>query len=88
MYRETARGFTSGGRVALPRYMRRMIVVMAEFNDRWTFGVSVGGTFNGNPLSLAAALATLTELSRNEGVEPARGLNRALGTRTALWLPD
>lgn len=30
-------------------------------------GVAFGGTFNGNPVSLAAAAATLTELSRDEG---------------------
>ena len=30
-------------------------------------GVAFGGTFNGNPVSLAAAEATLTELSRNNG---------------------
>jgi glutamate-1-semialdehyde 2,1-aminomutase len=30
-------------------------------------GVAFGGTFNGNPVSLAAAYATLTELARDEG---------------------
>ena len=30
-------------------------------------GVSFGGTFNGNPVSLAGALATLAELSRDHG---------------------
>ncbi len=30
-------------------------------------GVSFGGSFNGNPVSLASAHATLTELSRNNG---------------------
>ena len=30
-------------------------------------GVAFGGTFNGNPISLAAAFATLTELSRDGG---------------------
>jgi glutamate-1-semialdehyde 2,1-aminomutase len=30
-------------------------------------GVTFGGTFNGNPLSLAGALATLTELAQGEG---------------------
>ncbi|MGI8989846.1 MAG: aspartate aminotransferase family protein [Bryobacteraceae bacterium] len=38
-------------------------------------GVAYGGTFNGNPLSLAGARATLGELSRNEG-EPLRHANR------------
>jgi glutamate-1-semialdehyde 2,1-aminomutase len=32
-----------------------------------TGGVAYGGTFNGNPLSLAAALATLEELSAHDG---------------------
>jgi glutamate-1-semialdehyde 2,1-aminomutase len=31
-------------------------------------GVSFGGTFNGNPLSLAAANVTLAELARDRGV--------------------
>jgi glutamate-1-semialdehyde 2,1-aminomutase len=30
-------------------------------------GVAFGGTFNGNPVSLAAAAATLAELSRDDG---------------------
>ena len=33
----------------------------------YTAGVSFGGTFNGNPLSLAAADATLDELARDDG---------------------
>jgi len=32
-----------------------------------TGGVAFGGTFNGNPLATGAALATLTELSREDG---------------------
>ncbi|MEP6538170.1 MAG: aspartate aminotransferase family protein [Bryobacteraceae bacterium] len=32
-----------------------------------TGGVAFGGTFNGNPLATGAALATLTELSKNDG---------------------
>jgi glutamate-1-semialdehyde 2,1-aminomutase len=35
-------------------------------------GVSFGGTFNGNPMSLAAAHATLEELSRDDGAALAR----------------
>ncbi|MDQ2900598.1 MAG: aspartate aminotransferase family protein, partial [Acidobacteriota bacterium] len=38
-------------------------------------GVAYGGTFNGNPLSLAGARATLGELSKNGG-EPLRHANR------------
>lgn len=38
-------------------------------------GVAYGGTFNGNPLSLAGAKATLDELSKHNG-EPLRHANR------------
>lgn len=39
-----------------------------EILDRmFTGGVAFGGTFNGNPLSLAAANATLNELARDDG---------------------
>jgi glutamate-1-semialdehyde 2,1-aminomutase len=38
-------------------------------------GVAFGGTFNGNPLSLAGARATLDELSKEDG-EPLRHANR------------
>ncbi len=41
-------------------------------------GVSFGGTFNGNPVSLAAARVTLEELSRGSG-EPVREANRIGG---------
>jgi glutamate-1-semialdehyde 2,1-aminomutase len=37
--------------------------------------VAFGGTFNGNPMSLAAALATITELAQAGG-EPLQGANR------------
>src|SRR5207248_2340592 len=33
----------------------------------FTGGVSFGGTFNGNPISLAGAHASLEEISRNDG---------------------
>ena len=39
----------------------------AEIVDLVGRGVSFGGTFNGNPLSLAGARATLTELERDDG---------------------
>jgi glutamate-1-semialdehyde 2,1-aminomutase len=58
-------------------------------------GVSFGGTFNGNPMSLAAAHATLTELARDGGAPLAQanergrklmdGLN-AMGRRRDLGL--
>ncbi len=38
----------------------------------FTSGVSFGGTFNGNPVSLGAASAALTELSRDNGAALAR----------------
>jgi glutamate-1-semialdehyde 2,1-aminomutase len=41
----------------------------------FTGGVAFGGTFNGNPLSLAAALATLTELAQAGG-EPLKQANK------------
>jgi glutamate-1-semialdehyde 2,1-aminomutase len=39
----------------------------AEFMERVGNGVSFGGTFNGNPVSLAVANAALDELSRDNG---------------------
>jgi len=45
-----------------------VIAGRAEILDQmFTGGVAFGGTFNGNPLSLAGAQATLTELARNDG---------------------
>jgi glutamate-1-semialdehyde 2,1-aminomutase len=45
-----------------------VIAGRGEILDRmFTGGVAFGGTFNGNPLSLAAANATLTELARDKG---------------------
>jgi glutamate-1-semialdehyde 2,1-aminomutase len=44
-----------------------------------TGGVAFGGTFNGNPLCTGAALATLTELARNDG-EALKSANK-LGLR-------
>ena len=38
-------------------------------------GMAFGGTFNGNPLSLAASLATLTELAQDGG-EPLKQANK------------
>jgi glutamate-1-semialdehyde 2,1-aminomutase len=46
-------------------------------------GVSFGGSFNGNPVSLASAHATLTELSRDDGaaLEHANAMGRELMDR-------
>jgi glutamate-1-semialdehyde 2,1-aminomutase len=51
--------------------------IMRQMFDR---GVAFGGTFNGNPISLAAADATLAELSRNDGaaLKTANELGRRL----------
>lgn len=51
----------------------------AEVMDEITRGVSAQGTFNGNPVSVAAALATLTEVLIPDAYE----LLRRLGTRLA-----
>jgi glutamate-1-semialdehyde 2,1-aminomutase len=51
----------------------------AEIMERVGRGVSFGGTFNGNPLSLAGAHATLTELEGDDGA-PLLEANR-LGAR-------
>jgi glutamate-1-semialdehyde 2,1-aminomutase len=56
-------GKAIGGGLPLSAIVGRRDIMETMF----TRGVSFGGTFNGNPLSLAAALATLTELSRNDG---------------------
>jgi glutamate-1-semialdehyde 2,1-aminomutase len=37
--------------------------IMACFDPRWQGGIDHGGTFNGNPLTMAAGLATLEELT-------------------------
>jgi glutamate-1-semialdehyde 2,1-aminomutase len=51
----------------------------AEYLERVGNGVAFGGTFNGNPLSLAVANATLDELSRDNGAALERA--RANGER-------
>ena len=51
----------------------------AEVMDEITRGVSAQGTFNGNPLSVAAALAALTQVLTDDAYE----LLRRLGTRLA-----
>ena len=49
-------------------------------------GVSFGGTFNGNPMALAAAHATLEELSRDEGGALARA--NAAGLRLMIEIRE
>jgi glutamate-1-semialdehyde 2,1-aminomutase len=54
-----------------------VIAGRADIMDQLATGAAVfGGTFNGNPLSLAAAQATLEELSRDDG-EALRHANHA-----------
>ena len=48
----------------------------AEIMELMLSGAAFGGTFNGNPLSTGAALATLTELASNDGEALVRA-NRA-----------
>jgi glutamate-1-semialdehyde 2,1-aminomutase len=64
-------GKAIGGGLPLSAIVGRREIMETMF----THGVSFGGTFNGNPLSLAAALATLTELARDEG-RPLRRANQ------------
>jgi glutamate-1-semialdehyde 2,1-aminomutase len=47
----------------------------ADVMEQMLSGTAFGGTFNGNPLSTGAALATLTELAKGDG-EPLRHANR------------
>lgn len=47
-------------------------------------GVAFGGTFNGNPLSLAAAAATMDELSREDGSGLSRANELGLGLMQGL----
>jgi glutamate-1-semialdehyde 2,1-aminomutase len=56
-------GKAIGGGLPLSAIAGRRDIMETMF----TRGVSFGGTFNGNPFSLAAALATLTELSLDGG---------------------
>jgi glutamate-1-semialdehyde 2,1-aminomutase len=63
-------GKAIGGGLPLSAIVGRREIMETMF----TRGVSFGGTFNGNPLSLAAALATLTELAREDG-QPLRNTN-------------
>jgi glutamate-1-semialdehyde 2,1-aminomutase len=64
-------GKAIGGGLALSAIAGRRDILELMF----TGGVSFGGTFNGNPLSLAAGLTTIEELIRDDG-EPLRTANR------------
>ena len=56
-------GKAIGGGLPLSAIVGRRDILEMMF----TQGVAFGGTFNGNPISLAAALATLTELAQGGG---------------------
>ena len=56
-------GKAVGGGAPLSGIAGREDILMQMFDG----GVSFGGSFNGNPVSLASAYATLTELSRENG---------------------
>jgi glutamate-1-semialdehyde 2,1-aminomutase len=64
-------GKAIGGGLALSAIAGRKEILEQMF----TGGVSFGGTFNGNPLSLAAGVTTIEELVRDEG-EPLRSANQ------------
>jgi glutamate-1-semialdehyde 2,1-aminomutase len=64
-------GKAMGGGLALSAIAGRQEILDLMF----TGGVSFGGTFNGNPLSLAAGVTTIQELVRDDG-EPLRTANR------------
>jgi glutamate-1-semialdehyde 2,1-aminomutase len=64
-------GKAMGGGLALSAIAGRQEILELMF----TGGVSFGGTFNGNPLSLAAGVTTIQELTRNGG-EPLLTANR------------
>jgi glutamate-1-semialdehyde 2,1-aminomutase len=64
-------GKAIGGGLPLSAIVGRSEILEMMFKE----GVAFGGTFNGNPLSLAASLATLTELAQAGG-EPLRQANK------------
>ena len=64
-------GKAIGGGVTLSALAGRQEILDLMYGG----GVAYGGTFNGNPLSLAGARATLDELSKENG-EPLRHANR------------
>jgi glutamate-1-semialdehyde 2,1-aminomutase len=67
-------GKAIGGGLALSAVAGKQDILELMF----TAGVSFGGTFNGNPLSLAAGIATIQELAR-EGGKPLQSANRMGG---------
>jgi glutamate-1-semialdehyde 2,1-aminomutase len=58
----------------------------ADIMEQMLSGTAFGGTFNGNPISTGAALATLTELAKNDG-EALQHANR-MGSQLMTGLRD
>jgi glutamate-1-semialdehyde 2,1-aminomutase len=75
-------GKAMGGGVPLSAFAGRKEILDLMYGG----GVAYGGTFNGNPLSLAGARATLDELSKDDG-EPLRSANRG-GERLKARIRD
>src|SRR5262249_3539224 len=67
-------GKAAGGGAPLSGVAGRAEIVMQMYE-----GVAFGGSFNGNPVSLASSHATLTELARNNGAALAHA--NAMGER-------
>jgi glutamate-1-semialdehyde 2,1-aminomutase len=73
-------GKAVGGGAPLSGIAGRADILMQMYN-----GVAFGGSFNGNPVSLASANATLTELARDNGAALAHA--RRMGERLIDGIP-
>ena len=73
-------GKAVGGGAPLSGIAGRADILMQMYD-----GVAFGGTFNGNPVSLASANATLTELARDNGAALAHA--RRMGQRLIDGIP-
>jgi len=74
-------GKAVGGGAPLSGVAGRREILMQMYE-----GVAFGGSFNGNPVSLASSHATLTELSRNNGAALAHA--NAMGERLMSGIRD
>jgi len=74
-------GKAVGGGAPLSGVAGRRDILMQVFE-----GVSFGGSFNGNPVSLACSHSTLTELSRNDGAALAHA--NAMGDRVMAGIGE
>ncbi len=73
-------GKALGGGVPLSAVAARKDIMDLMFGS----GVAFGGTFNGNPISLAGAAATLEELTREDGAALARANRNGARLRDGL----